>query len=361
MITPSTLRRLRDSRWFRTSGVALVAAVVVPLVLTAPGSPYARTIFQHTFVHAIIMAALAGWTLPRVLHRLHDVSVVVRWTVVMSVLLGLAVAGTSLACGALLFVDTAPRRGIWECFTTDFRINAVVTATICVGMILYATQRARLDAVTLELRTSELEHERASNMALELRLSTLEARLHPHFLFNTLNVISALIPEDPERAERTVERLAALLRFSLDATQRGLIPLAHELTIVGDYLEIEQARLGERLSFTLSVEPAVQACAIPPLAVQTLVENSIKHAIAPRPSGGRVRVDASAVDDHVVLAVWDDGPGFTAEAIRPGHGLENLQGRLAGRFGAAARLVIGRRDGGTLVTVSLPRAGSNGR
>lgn len=192
-------------------------------------------------------------------------------------------------------------------------------------------------------------------MALEARLATLESRLHPHFLFNTLNAISALIHDDPDRAERTVERLAALLRFSLDATQQGVIPLGREMKIVGDYLEIEHTRLGERLSYAVTADPAVEACAIPPLAVQTLVENSIKHAIAPRPHGGQVRVDASEAGDEVVLRVWDDGPGFTIAHMPPGHGLDNLKTRLTARFGASARLAVERQAGGTLVTVSLPR------
>ncbi len=154
---------------------------------------------------------------------------------------------------------------------------------------------------------------------------------------------------------QVVERLAALLRFALDATQEGVIPLGQEIKIVVDYLEIEHTRLGERLAYAVKVDPAVEACAIPPLAVQTLVENSIKHAIAPRPHGGHVRVDASQDGDHVVLSVWDDGPGFGAGDIRPGHGLENLQARLTARFGDAARLAIERSAGGTLVTVCLPR------
>lgn len=167
--------------------------------------------------------------------------------------------------------------------------------------------------------------------------------------------ISSLIQDDPDRAERTVERLAALLRFSLDATARGVVPLAQELEIVSDYLEIEQTRLGERLSYAIDVSPDVKACAIPPLAIQTLVENSVKHAIAPRPRGGRIRVGALAVGAQVVVSVWDDGPGFTLEALPPGHGLDNLVGRLASRFGDGASLDVARRDGGTRVTVTLPR------
>ncbi len=360
MIGAAGVRRLCGSYWLRVSAVTLAAALVVTAVFALSGSPSVLVTFQHALIHSASMGGLAGWALPRVMRRLWGASVAVRWGLLIPVLLSLAIAGTSLACGLLTLVDPTDR-GFWACFASDLWINALLTGTIGIGMILYEAQRARLDAVTLELRTKELEHERARKMALEARLSSLESRLHPHFLFNTLNAISALIQEDPDRAERTVERLAALLRFSLDATERGMVPLAHELKIVADYLEIERTRLGERLSYALDVHPDVTDCEIPPLVVQTLVENSVKHAIAPRPSGGHVRVEASAVGDHVVLAVWDDGPGFTPAAVRPGHGLDNLQGRLTGRFGTAAGLTIARRDGGTVVTVSLPRAGSDGR
>ncbi len=108
-------------------------------------------------------------------------------------------------------------------------------------MSLYEIQRGRLDAVTLELRTRELEHERDRKLALEARLSSLESRLQPHFLFNTLNAITALIQENPDRAERTVERLAALLRFVARRHRaRAGARWRDELEIVNDYLEIEK-------------------------------------------------------------------------------------------------------------------------
>jgi len=141
---------------------------------------------------------------------------------------------------------------------------------------------------------------------------------------------------------------------ALDATGRGLVPLPHELKIVTDYLEIEHTRLAERLTWSVDVPSDVAPREVPPLAVQTLVENSVKHAIAPRPGGGRVRVDARVAGDRLVLSVWDDGPGFTELALSPGHGLDSLRQRLAARFGEAAALTIGRRDGGTQVTLSLP-------
>jgi LytS/YehU family sensor histidine kinase len=274
----------------------------------------------------------------------------------MATLLALALAGTALACGVITLLGVRPDETFAACYRHDLSICVLITLTLGVGMGLYDTQRRRLDAVTAALRDRELEHERARKTMLEARLAALEARLQPHFMFNTLNSISALIQEDPDEAERTVERLAALLRFSLDATGRGLVPLEHELKIVTDYLEIERTRFAARLAYTIDVEPEAAGVEVPPLAIQTLAENSIKHAIAPRPEGGRVRITASVVGERVVLCVWDDGPGFAAGAVRPGHGLDNLRDRLAARFGAQASLQIGCRDGGTTVTVSLPRA-----
>jgi two-component system, LytTR family, sensor histidine kinase AlgZ len=350
------IRRLCASHWFRVSAVTLAAALVMTALFALIGSPSVRVTFENAVVHSLSMGGLAALVLPWVRHPVRRAGKATQWAVLVGALVGVGVLGTTFSCSLLTVLNAPVHPRFGGCFAGSVWINVLLTATIGIAMILYERQRERLDALTLELRTRELEHERARKMALEARLASLEARLHPHFLFNTLNAISCLIQEDPDRAERTVERLASLLRFSLDAAERGLVPLAREIDIVSAYLEIEKTRLGERLSHALDVSPDVQACEVPPLSVQTLVENSIKHAIAPRRTGGRVRVEASALGDDLVLSVWDDGPGFTPAAIRPGHGLDNLQGRLAGRFGDAASLTITRRDGGTLVSVSLPRA-----
>ena len=149
--------------------------------------------------------------------------------------------------------------------------------------------------------------------ATEAQLASLESRIHPHFLFNTINSVSSLIHEDPDRAERLLERMAALLRFSLDANQSGLVPLEREMKIVSDYLEIEKTRFGDRLRFKVECSPAIAHMGIPPLSVQTLVENSVKFAVAPRREGGQILVRASAENNHLEIAVWDDGAPFFAQ------------------------------------------------
>ena len=143
-------------------------------------------------------------------------------------------------------------------------------------------------------------------------LASLESRIHPHFLFNTLNSISSLIPEDPARAERLVEQMAALLRFSLDANQSGLVPLASELKIVGDYLEIERARFGDRLRYQIDVPADLNESQIPPLSLQTLVENSVKYAIAPDRAGGEIRITGARSEWRFPCRGFGSGPGVSA-------------------------------------------------
>jgi two-component system, LytTR family, sensor histidine kinase AlgZ len=341
--------------WRRVAVVGLTTALGLTVLFTVLGrTTSVPVMLKHSLVHSSILAGLCGALLPGIRRRIAQASSWVQWAVTIPSLLGLAAVGTALACALIML--TGGHETFWPAFTFTLPINALITMTLGVGMSLYEAQRARLNAVTLELRTRELEAERDRKLALQVRLASLESRLQPHFLFNTLNAISSLIQDDPDHAERTVERLAALLRFSLDASERGLVPLADELKIVGDYLEIERARLGSRLTFTIDVDPEAAGREVPPLTIQTLVENSVKHAIAPRPAGGRIRVAAALAGDRLVLSVWDDGPGFPAAAMRPGHGLESLQTRLATRFGAAVELTIAGRDGGTLVTVTVPRA-----
>jgi signal transduction histidine kinase len=358
MSTAEWIRRVCATKWLRLAAVCVSAALVVTTLVAILGRTSSVPVtLQRALIHAFIMGGLAGTVMPRIAGRLRTARAPARWSLIVPTLLGLAPVGTALACVAIRVLGLDQGEPLLGCFLSDLPINAILTMTIGTGMLLYESQRARLEEARLELQTAALEQERARKTALEARLASLEARLQPHFLFNTLNAISALVQEDPDRAERTVEQLAALLRFSLDATERGMVPLAHELKIVADYLEIERTRLGERLAFALDVHPDVTQCGIPPLAVQTLVENSVTHAIAPRPGGGRLRVEAGAAGERLVLTVWDDGPGFTAAAIRPGHGLDNLRQRLAARFGDAATLEVEAHDGGTRVRVALPRAG----
>lgn len=223
------------------------------------------------------------------------------------------------------------------------------------GVIMFVNDslKLKLEKTELELRTKQLSEARAKNLATEAQLSSLESRVRPHFLFNTLNSISALVREEPEKAERTVERLAALLRFSLDAANQKTVAFREEIQVVRDYLEIEKTRFGERLLFSFDIEEAVEDFKVPPFALQTLVENSIKHHISKSRAGGEIRVSARIENNFLQLEVWDDGAGFDESDISENHGLDNLQARLSALYGETANLKIERRDRFTVVSLNI--------
>jgi sensor histidine kinase YesM len=213
--------------------------------------------------------------------------------------------------------------------------------------------RERLEASRMALQAQRLERERAEKLAAEAQLASLSSRVQPHFLFNTLNSISALIRERPAEAEQTIERLASLLRSSLDNTET--VPLEQEIKLVRDYLEIQKTRLGQRLRFKIVVEPGIES-SLPPFSVQTLVENSVKHVAGRRQEGVTLQVRASRLGGDVVVFVTDDGPGFAEDSLKPGHGLDNLQGRLRAIYGARAGLELLREAGSMIVRLRVPAA-----
>ena len=345
-----------SSYWLRILTMMAMITVLSTVVFGHLGT--LRSFFvslAHAVIYTVCMAGLVATVMPRFVPRLDALSFALKWLLIVAALITMAVIGTALTSGIITAIGLDPGVTFAAHFLSHVRIVTLFAVGLGIGVTLYETLRDRLEETTAELRARELEQERTRKLALEAQLSSLESRLQPHFLFNTLNAISALIQQDPERAERTVERLAALLRASLDATGRGTVPLAREMEIVGDYLEIEQARLGARLSCALDVASDVAECDVLPLSVQTLVENSVKHAVAPRRAGGRLRVAAHGDESRVTVEVWDDGPGFSLDTTAPGHGLDNLKSRLAMRFGTAATLSVARRDEGTLVTLSFPR------
>ena len=265
-----------------------------------------------------------------------------------------ATAGSLTAEFILWLIGICSRTAFWSQYRTDLPFSIVACLGIGMSIAMFENLRYKLQAAELELRTRQVEQERANKLLAEARLSSLESRIHPHFLFNTLNSIAALIPTDPGRAEDTVAKLASLLRFSLNAQHGGLVPLAQELKTVRDYLEIETTRFGARLRYEISAPSELAGLRVPPLALQTLVENSVKHVAAQRPEGASVRIAARRDSSRVILEVLDDGPGFSLDAATPDHGLGNLAARLELLFGPAATLQAVREDGHSAVRIAIP-------
>jgi two-component system sensor histidine kinase AlgZ len=267
---------------------------------------------------------------------------------------GLAMLGSIPATLILVAMGWSRLEFVWDVYQQAVRLAIAITIVLGCVVTAFEIVMHRLDAATIELRNRQLAEERANKLAMEARLTSLESRVQPHFLFNTLNSISALIREDPRAAERTVERLAALLRDSLDMNHTRLVALSREMRIVRDYLEIEKTRYGDRLRYSIDVAGDVGDPEVPPFCLQTLVENSVKHVVAQRREGADLLVAASLAGGQLILEVSDNGPGFDTTSITPGHGLDNLQDRLATLFDGAGRFAILRRDGRSVAMLALP-------
>lgn len=201
----------------------------------------------------------------------------------------------------------------------------------------------------------------ASRLETELavhRLAVLKARVQPHFLFNTLHVISALIQKDPNAAEEMIARLSDLLRSSVSETDRPEAVLTEELDILMDYIEIVQVRFKDRLRVELDVAPEAEEALVPALFLQPLVENAVRHGIAQNIEGGKVKITAFKERQILVVRVDDSGPGFAGDReaiLRRGSGLSNLQKRLELLYPGGYRLDFVRSDqGGAGVVVEIP-------
>jgi len=234
--------------------------------------------------------------------------------------------------------------------------NALTYATIVAAYAAYdqarrSRERER-EAARLALRASELEA-----LLARTRLESLEAQLQPHFLFNTLNIISTLVIRgDAAAADRAIACLGDLLRASLTSSAGQEVTLREELDLARRYLEIARLRFGDRLTVTERVAHDALGAHVPTLILQPLIENAVAHGVAKRARGGRVEIAAEREGAALVVSVRDDGPGFGAEPLagRRGVGLANVRARLALLHGDRAQLTMADApDGGAVVTLRI--------
>ena len=200
-------------------------------------------------------------------------------------------------------------------------------------------------------RTTALEGQLA-----QARLRMLTMQLHPHFFFNALNSVVALIRKDPDAAERLVVEFSHLVRLALDSTGKSEVTLKDELDFIGLYLAVEQARFQDRLVVTTLIDTETLDAVVPNMIMQPLVENAIKYAVTPRREGGRVELRSWSDGRRVYVRVRDDGPGLPkTNPPREGVGLANTRARLAELYGGAARLDLrNAAGGGVAATLMLP-------
>jgi signal transduction histidine kinase len=206
--------------------------------------------------------------------------------------------------------------------------------------------------LTLQGRQRELQE-----LAVSAQLAALRARVHPHFLFNSLNSIAQLISSDPAKAEVCVERLAEILRYLLSRAHTEFVPLADELEIAEAYLEIERARFGDNLRVEERIDERARCVLLPGLILQPLVENAVKHGISRKIGGGEVCIEARLDNGHLRLVVMDTGLGVAdgPPVFERGVGLRSVRDRLLRLYGSAYEPTITSRPGaGTTVALRIP-------
>jgi LytS/YehU family sensor histidine kinase len=308
----------------------------------------------------VLLANVVGFTVLlcslAVLPRLRALSPLAR-----GVTLGLALLSGSLAGTALvlywfpLLVLVDPRRTV-----ALVALNGVLALLVGGVVCAYEGLRFRLAESLREVEEVRLVQATLRAEAARAELAALQARINPHFFFNTLNTISALLEDDPRSAERVVATLAELFRYALRVSDAKLVTLAQELDFVDGYLEIEQARFGERLRVTRDVAREALDVPVPGLLVQPLVENAVIHGIAPLPAGGSIRIGANLVNGRLLVEVEDDGAGLPRSAAGgqvEGHGLANVRRRLDALYGGKAALTLSPHASGrgTSARLYIPR------
>jgi LytS/YehU family sensor histidine kinase len=277
------------------------------------------------------------------------------------VLLGLALISGS-AAGSIavltfypLFVLREPRQAV-----AVVAINGILA--LIVGGVAYAYEgmRLRLQDSLREVEEVRLVEARLREEAARAELAALQARINPHFFFNTLNTITSLLDDDPRRAQEVVQTLADLFRYTFKVTDAAPVPLREELEFTRGYLEIEQARFGDRLRVSWDVEDEASRVSVPGLILQPLVENAVAHGIAPLARGGRLTISGRLGDGRLRLEVADDGAGLSNAAgdlVRDGHGLGNVRRRLETYYHGRASLELASNPAGrgTVARILIPR------
>ena len=245
-------------------------------------------------------------------------------------------------------------------FVDDFTTLIMGVFFGVIGFTIFAT-RGRLLSAQAKLAEAELAATQQDKVLAETELKLLQAQIEPHFLFNTLSNVSSMIHSDPHGAEKTLLNLTTLLRNSLSRTRSGTVTVAQEMEIARAYLEIQRTRMRDRLAYDLDVDPAAQALPLPPLLVQPLIENAIKHGIDPLEEGGHISVRISRNTNLLTIEVRDDGCGIQESGnTSSGTGLTNVRKRIKQIYprnedGAGGKLTLNEnKPRGVVATIEIP-------
>lgn len=364
-VSEMTFERLLQRRWFRAALVVAAWTVFASLLTSQMSLAYSRReipigwqrIFFVEVSYAYVWAALT----PLILWLARRFPVE-RWNWLRSFLVHLSISvfigiATRVLHDLMLFsflADSSRGFSISRLlmsvyFMTDYGV--MIYWLILLISYAFDYQRRYREG---EVRTTRLEAQLA-----QAQLQALKMQLHPHFLFNTLHSISALVHKNPNAAERMIARLGDFLRLTLENAGAQEISLQQELEFLKCYLEIERIRFADRLTVQMDIEPQTLDARLPNLILQPIVENAIRHGIAPRTSPGRIEIEARRLNGTLQVQVTDNGRGLSDSSsgaiVKEGVGLANTQARLKQLYGDNQRLDLANAaSGGLTVILEIP-------
>ena len=341
--------------WIAVGSLAGLAVGLAVSVFQGDGVERPILVISVLFANVVGLTAMVGsvWLFPRLRGR----SGLLRLPLLVLALLSGAVLGSLAVLGVYpLFVFREPRLAV-----AVVAVNSVL-ALVVGGVVLgYEEMRLRLQDTLREMREVRLVEARLREEAARAELAALQARINPHFFFNTLNTIASLIEEDARTAEELLESFADLFRYAFDAADAAPVPLRDEIAFTRGYLRIEHVRFGDRLQVAWDVEPDSLSVRVPGLVLQPLIENAVGHGLAPRARGGCIDVSTRLDGGMLRIDVVDDGAGLSGDGeslIREGHALGNIARRLRAFYGGRAALDLSAGPGGAgaRARLTLPAA-----
>ena len=348
---------MKKIKWFLFILGWQVVGFVVTVIITLPTHDFHHFVHEVmiclTFTNLVGLAGLLSYGLYNKVFKPSQTPNVIG--LVVSILIFLLTSGFafrfSMKFGGFICGLDQYQVERWHLavLVVDF-VMLVVIAIVAVLFSLYEKLAARLE---LKIR----ENERLHRLQIESKLSLLQSKINPHFLFNTLNTMLDVLRKSPKQVEKIILNLSDIYRKTLMMPDNSLVPLKDEITLVKEYLEIEQIRMGGRLKYDIQMEESLQNIELPPMMLQILVENAVKHGLSPKKEGGTVQVKINREGDQLILEVADSGVGIgNAQSRGSGFGLASIEQRLKLMYENAKLSIQNITSGGTQVRISLPYA-----
>lgn len=325
-------------------GVELSLVLVVGAIIFVGGT-YAGLVFRRWYYQERWHEGTIRQTLPRMLS--------------LSVISSIAIGGLSLLT-AYSILGRAPDRILDQSGEPAYLLGFISQGTslfpFIVGWcLIYLLIKGAQNSREYSIRSLELE-----NSLKEARLDALAGQINPHFLFNALNNIRFIIHEDADRADKSLTSLSEILRHSLESSKKEKIPLSQELSIVEQYLALMKNQMEDRLEYSMTSDPVLHGTLIPPMMMQMLVENAVKHGIDHHKEGGSIAIDCSQNRDRLIVKITNSlvlsasNSAVTDFEEHSGIGLDNIRRRLSLLYGDRAELLMSTHDDHVAVTIELP-------